>query len=325
MVEKVIEVHSLVKRYGSFTAVDGISFEVKKGEVFSLLGPNGAGKTTTVEIMECLRSLTSGRVEILGMDVNKDSSKIKKRIGVLPQDFNAFDFLTVRENIEYFAGMFDRQISIDEIIKAVDLLEKKDVWFKKLSGGLKQRVGVAISMVNDPEIIFLDEPTTGLDPKARRDVWEVIRDLKQKEKTIILTTHYMEEAEILSDRVGIIDHGKLLAIGTPKDIIDKYGTGNKCIISNCDDVCVKALQHQWPGLKRKNGDIILTFEKNSSLPEIIYTLDRSGGNYEQIQVTKPTLEDVFLRLTGKRLNDEQKDSKKMKKRIRFLKRGRGVS
>ncbi|MCU0861154.1 MAG: ABC transporter ATP-binding protein [Methanomassiliicoccales archaeon] len=304
MAEKVIEVHKLVKRYGSFTAVDGIDFDVMKGEVFSLLGPNGAGKTTTVEIMECLRSLTSGEVRILGMDVNKETLKIKRRIGVLPQDFNAFDFLTVKENIEYFGGMFDRSLSSEELIKAVDLGEKRDVWFKKLSGGLKQRVGVAISMVNDPDIIFLDEPTTGLDPKARRDVWGVVQGLKAKGKTVILTTHYMEEAEVLSDRVGIIDHGKFLALGTPREIIEEHGTGSRCIISNCDSTCSLALQQQWPGLERKDGELIIKLENKASLPEIIYTLDRSGGNYEQIQVTRPTLEDVFLKLTGKKLHEE---------------------
>jgi ABC-2 type transport system ATP-binding protein len=315
MVETVIEVRNLVKRYGSFTAVDSISFEVMKGEVFSLLGPNGAGKTTTVEIIECLRSLTSGEVRILGMDVKRDTLKIKGRIGVLPQDFNAFDFLTVKENIDYFGGMFQKSLPADELIKAVDLGEKRDVWFKKLSGGLKQRVGVAISMVNDPEIIFLDEPTTGLDPKARRDVWAVIQDLKAKGKTVILTTHYMEEAEVLSDRVGIIDRGKFLALGTPHDIIEQYGTGSRCIISNCDDACALSLKQQWPGIERKEGNITIKLENKGSLPEIIYTLDRSGGNYEQIQVTRPTLEDVFLRLTGKKLHEEEVPKPEEKKKF----------
>jgi len=305
MAETVIEVRNLVKKYGSFTAVDGISFEVMKGEVFSLLGPNGAGKTTTVEIMECLRSLTSGEVSILGMDINKDTLKIKGRIGVLPQDFNAFDFLTVKENIEYFGGMFQKSLPADDLIKAVDLGEKRDIWFKKLSGGLKQRVGVAISMVNDPDIIFLDEPTTGLDPKARRDVWAVVQDLKAKGKTVILTTHYMEEAEVLSDRVGIIDHGKFLALGTPHDIIEQFGTGSRCIITNCDEACVQSLMQQWPGIERKDGNVTIKLENKGSLPEILYTVDRSGGNYEQIQVTRPTLEDVFLRLTGKKLHEEE--------------------
>jgi len=299
--ETVIEVRSLVKKYGDFTAVDGIDFDVMKGEVFSLLGPNGAGKTTTVEIIECLRTITSGEVKILGMNVKHDALKIKNRIGVLPQDFNAFDLLTVKENIEYFGGMFEKMLPPDELIKAVDLEDKRDEYFKNLSGGLKQRVGVAISMVNDPEIVFLDEPTTGLDPKARRDVWGVIESLKAKGKTVILTTHYMEEAEVLSDRLGIIDRGKFIAFGTPREIIDRFGSGSNCIISNCDDKCMLALQGQWPSALKQEGNITIKLETKNSLPEIIYSLDRSGGNYEQIQVTRPTLEDVFLSLTGKKL------------------------
>lgn len=269
-----------------------------------MLGPNGAGKTTTVEILECLRHLTSGEVRVLGMDVNKDVNRIKRRIGVLPQDFNAFDLLTVKENIEFFGGMYDRSLDSEGLIDAVDLREKRDEYFKNLSGGLKQRVGVAISMVNDPDIVFLDEPTTGLDPKARRDVWGVIQSLREKGKTVILTTHYMEEAEILSDRVGIIDHGRFIAFGTPREIVEKHGTGSRCIISNCDERCLAALQSQWPSAGKNNGEIVIRLESKNSLPEIIYALDRSGGNYEQIQVTRPTLEDVFLSLTGKKLTSE---------------------
>lgn len=304
MNDTVIEVEGLVKKYGDLTAVDGIDFTVKAGEVFSLLGPNGAGKTTTVEIMECLRILTAGKVHILGMDVSKDPLKIKNRIGVLPQDFNAFDLLTVKENIEYFGGMFDRQLPADDLIKAMDLVDKRDEYFKNLSGGLKQRTGVAISMVNDPEIIFLDEPTTGLDPRARRDVWTVVKSLKERGKTVILTTHYMEEAEVLSDRLGIIDHGRFIAFGTPRQIIDTHGTGSRCIITHCDDSCAIALRQQWPTMESNGGDIIIRLENKNALPEIIYALDRSGGNYDQIQVTRPTLEDVFLALTGKKLATE---------------------
>lgn len=299
----MIEVSDLVKKYGDLRAIDDISFDVKAGEVFSLLGPNGAGKTTTVEILECLRTRTSGEVRILGMDVKSDAIKIKRRIGVLPQDFNAFDLLTVKENIRFFGNMYDKSVDAEELIKAVDLTEKRDEYFKNLSGGLKQRVGVAISMVNDPEIVFLDEPTTGLDPKARREVWGVIGSLKEKGKTVILTTHYMEEAEFLSDRVGIIDHGKFIAFGTPREIIDTHGTGSLCIIMGADARCAAVLNEQWPEHEVKNGGHIIKLENKNSLPEIIYALDRSGGNYDQIQLTRPTLEDVFLRLTGERLTE----------------------
>ncbi len=303
MSEAVIEVRNLVKEYGELKAVDGISFEVMKGEVFSLLGPNGAGKTTTVEIIECLRTMTSGHVKVLGLDLSSKVREIKSRIGVLPQDFNAFDLLTVKENIEFFGGMYNRSLDAMDLIKAVDLEEKTDEYFKNLSGGLKQRVGVAIAMVNDPEIVFLDEPTTGLDPKARREVWGVVQGLKEQGKTVILTTHYMEEAEVLSDRVAIIDHGQFIAFGSPKEIVDRHGTGSLCIIAGADVTCMKILREQWPGMETKNGNCIIKLESKNSLPEVIYALDRSGGNYEQIQVTRPTLEDVFLKLTGKKLTE----------------------
>ena len=308
MVETVITVSQLLKKYGDFTAVDGISFEVYAGEVFSLLGPNGAGKTTTVEILECLRTKTGGDVRVLGMDIDHQMRDIKRRIGVLPQDFNCFDLLTVRENIDYFGDMFDKRLPAEDLIKAVDLKDKEDELFKNLSGGLKQRTGVAVAMVNDPDIIFLDEPTTGLDPRARRDVWEVIRALKAKGKTVILTTHYMEEAEVLSDRVGIIDHGKFIAFGTPRDIVDKYGTGSRVIISKCDSVCIDLLKQQWPRGEYKENNVIIRLENKNALAEIIYTIDRSGGNYDQIQVTRPTLEDVFLRLTGRKIVEKGEEN-----------------
>jgi len=266
-----------------------------------LLGPNGAGKTTTVEILECLRSMTSGEARVLGLDVMKKAREIKYKIGVLPQDFNAFDLLTVKENIQFFGSMYDRMLDPMDLIKVMDLQEKADEYFKNLSGGLKQRVGVAIAMVNDPEIIFLDEPTTGLDPKARREVWKVIEELKKKGKTVILTTHYMEEAEILSDRVGIIDRGRFLALGSPREIIDEHGSGSHCIIANADAKCLNVLKERWPDHEIRNGNFIIPLRDKDNLVEIIYALDGSGGNYEQIQVTRPTLEDVFLRLTGRKL------------------------
>jgi ABC-2 type transport system ATP-binding protein len=303
MTETVIAVKGLTKDYGKFRAVDHIDFEVQAGEVFSMLGPNGAGKTTTVEILECLRTKTEGEVRVLGLDISKDIRGIKKRIGVLPQDFNSFDLLTVKENIEFFGDMYDKQLASADLIKAVDLTDKTDEYFKNLSGGLKQRVGVAIAMVNDPDIIFLDEPTTGLDPGARRDVWEVIRSLKKANKTVILTTHYMEEAEVLSDRVGIIDHGKFIAMGTPREIVDQHGEGSVCVIHGCSADACQLLKGQWPSSSQANGNVVIRLENRSALSEIIYTLDRAGGNYDSVEVKRPTLEDVFLKLTGKKLRD----------------------
>jgi ABC-2 type transport system ATP-binding protein len=304
MTENVIEVRDLVKKYGDLTAVNGISFEVHAGEVFSILGPNGAGKTTTVEIMECLRAPTSGSVKILGHDINHQQKDIKRRIGVLPQDFHSYDLLTVKESIEYFAGLYDKNLPTEDLIKAVNLEEKRDEMFKNLSGGLKQRVGVAISMANDPDIIFLDEPTTGLDPKARREVWDVIKNLKSRNKTVILTTHYMEEAEVLSDRVAIMNSGKFIAFGTPKTIIDEHGIGSLCIIKGASMAAKEALSKAGLQLESRDGDVWIHVEDKSILPKIVKTLEESGSVYEEILLKRSTLEDVFLKLTGRKISEE---------------------
>src|SRR5256712_5028676 len=232
--DSIVSVSDLSKKYRATVAVNGISFNLRKGEVFAFLGPNGAGKTTTVEILECLRNPTGGRALVLDYDVSKrsDQSEIRKRIGVLPQDFNAIDRLTVRENIDYFGAMYDHQLDSDQLIELVDLKDKRDEQFKTLSGGLKQRVGLAVALVNDPALVFLDEPTTGLDPRARRDVWYVIERLKKQGKTVFLTTHYMDEAEYLADTVSIIDHGQIIASGTPDQLIDTHGGKKKTIIKD---------------------------------------------------------------------------------------------
>ena len=301
MAETVIEVKGLVKSYGELKAVNGIDLEVKAGEVYSILGPNGAGKTTSVEIMECLRVKTSGDVRILGHDIDKEQKEIRKRIGVLPQSFNAFDYLTVKENIDYFGGLFDRRLSADELIESVQLQDKRNVWFMNLSGGLKQRVGVAISMVNDPELIFLDEPTTGLDPKARREVWDVIRKLKLRNKTVILTTHYMEEAEILSDRVAIMDQGGFIAMGTPRQIIDKYGSGSTCLVKSANDAARTLVASAGMSSEFKNGDLWVKLEDKGSLAKLVNLLSGSEVTYEEMLIKGSSLEDVFLKLTGKKL------------------------
>jgi ABC-2 type transport system ATP-binding protein len=303
MVESVINVRGLVKNYGDLVAVNGIDFDVMGGEVFSMLGPNGAGKTTTVEIMECLKTKTSGDVTVLGYDIDEKVRDIKKRIGVLPQDFNAFDLLTVKENIEFFGGMFHEHLPADDLIALVDLEEKRDEYFKNLSGGLKQRVGVAISMVNDPDIVFLDEPTTGLDPKARREVWDVIKGLKAKGKTIILTTHYMEEAEVLSDRVAIIDNGKFIALGTPRDIIKEHGSGDIIIVRGGGHAAYDQLKAVSPQVELKDNDVVVRVDRKQVLPEVVMQLEHNGTYYEEMQLRRSTLEDVFLSLTGKRLGD----------------------
>jgi len=304
-VETVIEVRNLVKRYGDLVAVNGIDLEVKAGEVYSILGPNGAGKTTSVEIMECLRIKTSGEVRILGHDIEKGQRDIRKRIGVLPQSFNAFDYLTVKENIEYFGGLFDKGVAAEDLIEAVQLQDKRNVWFTNLSGGLKQRVGVAIAMVNDPDLIFLDEPTTGLDPKARREVWEIIRKLKSQNKTVILTTHYMEEAEVLSDRVAIMNDGKFIAMGTPKQIIEQYGSGSTCVVKGANPAAAEAVRSAGMTLEARDGDLMVKLDNKGSLPRLVGLLSGSEVTYDEVLIKGSTLEDVFLKLTGKKLAEAE--------------------
>jgi len=206
--------------------------------------------------------------------------------------------------------MFKHQLPADDLIEIVNLGEKRDVYFKNLSGGLKQRVGVAISMVNDPDIIFLDEPTTGLDPVARREVWEVIKDLKSNGKTIILTTHYMEEAEVLSDRVGIIDRGKFITMGSPNDIIDRYGTGTTMVVRGGDGSALEKLQGLSSKVERKGNDIVVNVDSKDVLPEAIMRLHEGDVHYEEIMLRRSTLEDVFLTLTGKRLENGEEVKKK---------------
>lgn len=221
MDNKIIQVRNLIKKYGDLTAVDGISFDVNKGEIFGLLGPNGAGKTTTLEIMETLRDKTSGEVVIDGLSVDKDQNRIKKIIGVQLQAAGYYPNLHLNELLELFAGLYNVDINPAEILKLVDLNEKTGSKFKELSGGQKQRFSICTTLINNPKVIFLDEPTTGLDPQARRNLWELIRTIREKGTTVMLTTHYMDEAEILCDRVGIIDYGKILTIDTPDNLIDK--------------------------------------------------------------------------------------------------------
>ncbi len=304
MTNNVIEVKSLVKKFGDFTAVNGISFNIKKGEVFAFLGPNGAGKTTTVEMMECLKSLTAGSINILGYDIKKDEIEIKRRIGVLPQDFNAFGMLTVYQNIDYFAQMYPKHVNVDSLIKMLGLEDKRDTLFMYLSGGLKQRVGIAISLVNDPDIVFLDEPTTGLDPKARRDVWDAIKDLKARGKTVVLTTHYMEEAQNLADRVCILHNGQIIAEGTSEDLISRYGGDKMLIIRKCSEKAknelIKTIQEYTI-----DGDNILVKLSGEDDMKIISKaasiIDTGKSTCEELYIKKSTLEDVFLNLTGDNL------------------------
>ncbi len=217
----IIEVQNLVKKYGDFTAVKGISFNVHEGEVFGLLGPNGAGKSTTLEIIETLREKTEGKVFVDGMDLDKQPNDIKKIIGVQLQSSGYYPGLNLTELLKLFGGLYNQEIDIKEFLELANLTDKAKAKYKELSGGQKQRFSIATTLINQPKIIFLDEPTTGLDPQARRNLWDLIKDIQRKGTTVIMTTHYMDEAEVLCDRVAIIDSGKIIAINTPDKMIDE--------------------------------------------------------------------------------------------------------
>lgn len=301
-----IEVETLTKRYGDLTAVNGVSFTVDRGEIFAFLGPNGAGKTTTVEMLECLRKPTSGKAYVLGYDISKDQANIKKRTGVLPQDFYTYERLTVKETIEYFAGMFNKHPDVDELIKLVDLEDKKNVQFKHLSGGLKQRLGIAVALVNDPELIFLDEPTAGLDPKARHVVWHLIDEFHKQGKTVFLTTHYMEEAEALADRVGIIYNGNIVALNTTDKLISEYGKRNLLVLKKASSKAVTAVEKL--GIKASfddaTGDVTIHLNHALGVSEILRELTKTRISFDELQLKRSSLEDVFLNLTGATLEEE---------------------
>ncbi|MCA6450393.1 MAG: ABC transporter ATP-binding protein [Chitinophagaceae bacterium] len=221
MSRTIIQVKDLRKKYGEFEAVKGISFEVQEGEIFGLLGPNGAGKSTTLEIMETLRQKTSGEIRVDGFDLDKSPNEIKKIIGVQLQTSGYYPSLNLSELIDLFAGLYNEDIDPLELLDKVNLRDKAKAKFKELSGGQKQRFSIATTLINQPRIIFLDEPTTGLDPQARRNLWDLIRNIRNQGTTVIITTHYMDEAEVLCDRVAIIDSGKIIAINTPDRLIDE--------------------------------------------------------------------------------------------------------
>ncbi len=301
-----MEVSSLVKQYGSLTVVDDMSFEVYKGEIFAFLGPNGAGKTTTVEILECIRPLTSGSANVFGYDVTKreDAKEIKKRIGVLPQDFSALDKLSVKENIDLIGGMYEKKLDTMEVIELLDVEDKTNERFENLSGGLKQRVGVAAALVNDPQLVFLDEPTTGLDPKARREVWSVIQNLKKLGKTVFLTSHYMEEAQILADRIAIINKGKIAVIGSSQGLISEYGGHKVLIIRKGGKKTAKTLQDRLGGTAvNNNEDIFVKVDNVKEMWQVLSTLTSMSINKE-IEIQTPTIEDVFLKVVGGRITEE---------------------
>lgn len=294
-----IVVDKLCKRYGALRAVDDISFTVQTGEVFAFLGPNGAGKTTTAEVIETIRVPTSGTVTVLGLDVTKRKADVVRRIGVLPQNFSSFDRITVRESLQYYNQVFGCGADIDALMDLTNLRGKSATLFNTLSGGLRQRLGIAVALVSDPEIVFLDEPTTGLDPYARRKIWEVLKGLKDRGKTVFLTTHYMEEAEVLADTVAIISNGRIVAVDSPTRLTDEYGAQMRLTLKSIDAAAIGLIRNLGFGaIPEGEGNLCVQVKTPGDVRRILEEIERSGVALGGLDVRKPNLEEVFLKLTA---------------------------
>jgi ABC-2 type transport system ATP-binding protein len=308
--KSALHVRQLRKAYKDVIAVDGLNLDVHPGECFGLLGPNGAGKTTTVEICEGLAEPDSGEVEVLGRRWSSDAAELRQRLGIQLQDTQLSEKLTVQETVRLFRSFFKQGVGASEVIARVQLEEKQNARVGDLSGGQKQRLALACALVGDPDFLFLDEPTTGLDPQARRQLWELIEEFKESGRTILLTTHYMDEAERLCDRVAILDHGKVIALGTPRELI----------ASTCAEQMVEfsagSASHalDMPALRRiegvhevraENGAVLMQVTQlHTSVPALLAELTRQNVPLTELRTHSATLEDVFVTLTGRHLRDE---------------------
>ena len=313
-----IECTNLRKTYdGKVEAVRGLSLRIETGECFGLLGPNGAGKTTTIEILEGLLAPTSGSVRIFGHAWNDNPRQLREWIGISLQETRLSEKLSVRETINLFASFYDQPRSAGEVLDDLQLTEKAESWVGKLSGGQKQRLAVATALVGNPRILFLDEPTTGLDPQSRRQLWEIIRRFQKKGGTVLLTTHYMDEAERLCDRLAIVDHGEIIAEGTPADLIDRLGghhvvefqvADNASASANGERTGEKSAWSTLPGVESvRNEDHAICLnvrEPHLTIPALLEAVNRQGHQLEHLSTRQASLEDVFVQLTGRHLRED---------------------
>ena len=300
-----ISVHALKKSYGDLEAVKGIDFEIRSGEVFGLLGPNGAGKTTTVEILEGLRPRTGGQVEVLGFDPDKQRQQLKDRIGVCLQATNLPEKIRVHEAMDVFASFYSRNVNLDQLLKRLQLEDKRNAFYGTLSGGQKQRLALALALVNDPQLIFLDEPTTGLDPQVRVEIHSLLEELKAEHRTILLTTHYIEEAERLCDRVAIVDEGRIIALDTPSRLQQQSRSASSIVVT-----CATPFPATRPAWAEATDSTLdptghtLTVHSRrpaATLVDLVKWIDQQGLELTDVRLKQPSLEDVFIELTGKTL------------------------
>jgi ABC-2 type transport system ATP-binding protein len=299
-----ISVRDLYKSYGDIKAVDGISLEVEEREIFGILGPNGAGKTTTLEIIETLRGPDAGEIGVLGFDVRKDDRAIKEIIGVQLQTTVFFDQLSVFETIDLFCTFYPKVLPIDHLLSLAELTEKSHARVNELSGGQHKRLSIALALVNDPQIVFLDEPTTGLDPQARRRIWEIVQHLREQNKTVVITTHYIEEAEYLCDRVAVMDGGRIVAQGTPDQLINEH-VADSVLTFRLDPALDLDLLKSVKGVESiedEDGQYrVTTRSPQDTLIGIVSRVEQLGSRADEINMKRATLEDVFLKLTGRRI------------------------
>jgi ABC-2 type transport system ATP-binding protein len=303
--DQAVNVNGLHKRYGPVHAVDGVTFQVRQGEVFGMVGPNGAGKTTTIECIEGLRRPDQGAVEVLGQDPQEDGYRLRQRIGVQLQEAALPDRLKVWEAMELFASFYRRPAPWEPLLEELGLSEKRESHVAKLSGGQKQRLFIALALVNSPELVFLDELTTGLDPQARRAMWDLVRDIRDRGATVFLTTHFMEEAERLCDRVAIMDSGRIVALDTPENLVRSLGAESRLVMSVNGDLN-PALISALPGvsrLERSVERVIVYCHGEGVLGRVIGALEEGGVRPRDLRTEQPTLDDVFLALTGREMRE----------------------
>jgi ABC-2 type transport system ATP-binding protein len=301
-----IVVKDLKKSYGDIKAVDDISFEVEEREIFGILGPNGAGKTTTLEMIETLREPDSGEILLDGMHGRKDARSIKEIIGVQLQTTVFFDNLTVWETVDLFGSFYKNRVDTGSLLELVGLKEKAGAMLEELSGGQHKRVSIALALVNDPRVVFLDEPTTGLDPQARRNIWEIVEQLRNRKKTVVITSHYIEEAEYLCDRAAVMDYGRIIALGTPNELINRYSPESNISFTldpPLDEQIVSEITGAT-GIRRSNGDYsITTSTPQETLIGIFTAAYENNSVADDVSMKRATLEDVFLKITGRSMRE----------------------